>query len=187
MPKLNKIYTRTGDDGSTGLGSGKRVLKNALRVEVYGTVDEANAFIGCALSCGLSAYFEKSLLRIQNDLLVLGSDLCIDESDKTRLRVPGIEQRHVDWLEKLMDDLSKDLEPLENFILPGGVLGASYLHVARTVVRRAERLLVGLAQKEKVGSHTTHYLNRLSDTLFVMARSLNKDKGVTDKYWDSYA
>lgn len=187
MPRITRVYTRTGDDGTTGLGGGQRVAKDSLRIETYGTVDELSSTIGVAIAGGLSAELVEPLRRIQNELFHLGSDLCILEEDKERMPVPQIEPRHVAALEASMDRLSEDLEPLANFILPGGTLGAAYLHVARTVCRRAERLLVALARTESVGEHTVRYLNRLSDALFVMARWENRKGGVADVLWDSRA
>lgn len=187
MPRLTRIYTRKGDDGATELGGGQRVAKDSPRIEAYGTVDELNTCIGLALASGLDAKIEAPLKRIQNELFHLGSDLCILEEDKAKMPVPRVEQRHVDAMEKLMDELTKKLGPLENFILPGGSEGAARLHVARTVCRRAERLLVTVAKKEKIGEFTIRYLNRLSDTLFVMARHENARRGVPDVTWDSRA
>jgi cob(I)alamin adenosyltransferase len=185
MPRITRVYTRKGDDGTTGLGSGQRVPKDSHRIEAYGTVDELGSCIGVAVAGGLEPILASELARIQNELFHLGSDLCIPEADKTKSPVPQIEKRHVDSLEALMDRLSKDLGPLENFILPGGSPGAARLHVARTVCRRAERLLVTLAREERVGTFTIPYLNRLSDALFVMARHENRFRGVEDVLWDS--
>lgn len=187
MPRITKVYTRAGDDGTTGLGSGGRVGKDEPRIEAYGTVDELNSQIGLALACGLNETIAPALASIQNDLFHLGSDLCVPESEKERLPVPRIEDRHVAALEALMDRLSKELPPLENFVLPGGSAGAAQLHVARTVCRRAERLVVALARREPVGPHTVKYLNRLSDALFVMARHENKRRGIPDMLWNSRA
>jgi len=187
MPRITKVYTRTGDDGTTGLGGGRRVPKDALRIEAYGTVDELNSAIGAALAAGLVSEAADPLTRIQNDLFHLGADLCILEEDKTRVPAPRIEARHVEELERLMDRLSEELPPLENFVLPGGSPGAAALHVARTICRRAERLVVALSRKEAVGTHTVPYLNRLSDALFVMARFENRRRGVPDVLWDSRA
>lgn len=187
MPRLTRIYTRTGDDGSTGLGGGQRVAKDSLRIETYGTVDELNSVLGVAASSGLSPRLAPAVARIQNELFHLGSDLCILEEDKSRLAVPRVELRHVEELERFMDELSSELGPLENFILPGGALGAAHLHVARTVCRRAERSLVALAREEAVGEWTLRYLNRLSDALFVMSRYENLARGVGDVLWDSRA
>lgn len=187
MPRLTKIYTRTGDDGSTGLGSGQRVRKDAPRIEVYGTVDELNSFIGLALSAGVGDDIGDALRAIQNELFHLGSDLCFPEEDKGRVSIPVIERRHVEALEQLIDRLSERLGALENFILPGGTESAARLHLARCVCRRAERQAVALAQGERIGPHVLTYLNRLSDALFVMARSENHRAGVRDVYWNSRA
>jgi cob(I)alamin adenosyltransferase len=187
MPRIDKVYTRTGDDGTTGLGGGQRVPKDSPRIEAFGTVDELNSTIGVALALGLDARLATALAPIQNDLFHLGSDLCILEEDKARFRVPQIEKRHVDALEELMDELSDSLAPLENFILPGGTPGASQLHVARCVCRRAERLVIALGRIEPIGSFTVKYLNRLSDALFVMARFENKQRGQSDVVWNSRA
>jgi cob(I)alamin adenosyltransferase len=187
MPRITKVYTRTGDDGTTSLGGGQRVPKDSLRIEAYGTVDELNSQIGVALATGVHATLAEALSTIQNELFHLGSDLCILEDDKARLPVPQIEERHVQALERLMDRLSEELSPLENFILPGGSPGAAQLHVARTICRRAERLVVALAREERVGAFIVRYLNRLSDALFVMARYENKRRGVPDVLWNSRA
>src|SRR5215471_18197177 len=146
MPRITKVYTRSGDDGSTGLGGGQRVGKDSPRIEAYGTVDELNSTLGVALAAGLNEAIAPAVRTIQNELFHLGSDLCILEEDKARMPAPRIEERHVVALEKLMDRLSEELPPLENFVLPGGAMGAAQLHVARTVCRRAERLVVALAR-----------------------------------------
>jgi cob(I)alamin adenosyltransferase len=187
MPRITKVYTRTGDDGTTGLGGGQRVPKDSLRIEAYGTVDELNSHIGVVLATegGVNEAIAGPLSAIQNDLFHLGSDLCILEADKARMAVPRIEERHIAALEQLMDRLSEELSPLENFILPGGCPAAAALHVARTVCRRAERIVLALSRKEPVGAFTVTYLNRLSDALFVMARHENKRRGVPDVLWDS--
>ena len=187
MPRITKVYTRTGDDGTTALGGGQRVPKDALRIEAYGTVDELSSVLGVVIAAGVSEEMASSLTTIQNELFHLGSDLCILEEDKERMPVPSIELRHVESLEQVIDQFSEALEPLANFILPGGELGAAQLHVARTVCRRAERVLVGLSRLEVVGPHTVRYLNRLSDLLFVMARYQNFQRGVPDVLWDSRA
>jgi cob(I)alamin adenosyltransferase len=187
MPRITRVYTRTGDDGTTGLGAGGRVAKDSPRIEAYGTVDELNSQIGIVLASGVNDEIAAALRSIQNDLFHLGSDLCVPEEEKERRPVPSIEERHVAGLESLMDRLSEELPPLQNFVLPGGTPGAAQLHVARTVCRRAERLLVTLARREPVGPHTVKYLNRLSDALFVMARHENKRRGVPDVLWDSRA
>jgi cob(I)alamin adenosyltransferase len=187
MPRITKVYTRTGDDGTTALGAGQRVAKDSRRVEAYGTVDEANSAIGAAMASGLDPVLQDELRRIQNDLFHVGSDLCVTESDKASRPVPRIEARHVERLERLIDRLSEDLPPLENFVLPGGSAGAAQLHVARAVCRRAERVVVSLSREERVGDSVMVYLNRLSDALFVMARWENRQKGVPDVLWDSRA
>ena len=187
MPKLTKIYTKTGDDGTTRLGGGQQVDKDHLRIETYGTVDELNSHMGLAVSAGLDSGLAASVTRIQNELFNLGSDLCILEEDKKKMPVPVIEPRHVEALEQEIARCSAETGPLTNFILPGGSPAAAHLHVARTVCRRAERLLVALGKQETINPATLHYLNRLSDLLFAMARSENARKGVTDTLWDSRA
>ncbi len=187
MPRITKVYTRTGDDGTTSLGAGQRVPKDSLRVEAYGTVDELNSHVGVAIAAGIEPALAEALAKIQNDLFHLGSDLCVTEDDKASRPVPRIEPRHVDALEQLIDRLSADLSPLENFVLPGGTAGAAQLHVARTVCRRAERLAVTLSRGEAVGDQVVVYLNRLSDLLFVMARWENRKKETPDVLWDSRA
>lgn len=183
MPRITRVYTRTGDDGTTGLGGGQRVPKDSPRIAAYGTVDELSSTIGVALAAGLDGKLAATLQRIQNELFDLGADLCVVEEDKARRNVPAVEQSHVDTLEALMDELNDELGPLANFILPGGAPGAAHLHVARTVCRRAERLLVTLSRLEPVGPHTLRYLNRLSDALFVMARYENLRKGHPEVLW----
>jgi cob(I)alamin adenosyltransferase len=185
MPRLTKIYTKTGDDGTTGLGGGQRVAKDALRIETFGTVDELNAHIGVAIASGLEATLSADLTRLQNELFHLGSDLCVLETDKSSRPVPHIEEKHVRALETAIDRMTEVLGPLANFILPGGSVGAAQLHVARTVCRRAERLAVALARQETIGSWVIAYLNRLSDALFVMARWENRHRGVADVTWNS--
>ena len=183
MPRITKVYTKTGDDGSTGLGSGQRVGKDSPRIEAYGTVDELSSHIGVARALGVNDAIAPDLARIQNELFHLGSDLCILEEDKARMPAPRIEARHVEALEKLMDRLSEELPPLDNFILPGGSPSAAALHVARAVCRSAERLVVALAREEKVGPFTVKYLNRLSDALFVMSRHASRIYGEPEPLW----
>jgi cob(I)alamin adenosyltransferase len=187
VPRITKVYTRTGDDGTTGLGSGQRVPKTAPRIAAYGTVDELNAHVGAALAAGPVADLLEPLRAIQNELFHVGADLCVPEPDKARSPGPRIEQRHVQALEHLIDCLSKHLPPLENFILPGGTPAAAQLHVCRTVCRRAERDVLALAEREPVGPHVVAYLNRLSDALFVMCRYQNQRSGVADPLWNSRA
>lgn len=185
MPRITRVYTRSGDDGTTGLGGGQRVPKDALRIESYGTVDELNSAIGVALAGALDPGLAERLRIVQNDLFHLGSDLCVLEEDKPSLPAPRIEGRHVRGLEEWIDELNRSLPPLENFILPGGSPGAAQLHVARTVCRRAERLVVHLSHSEPIGPFVIPYLNRLSDALFVMARCENLREGVADVTWNS--
>jgi cob(I)alamin adenosyltransferase len=187
MARISKVYTRSGDDGSTALGSGRRVSKTSRRIAAYGTVDELNAHVGAALAAGPVTELCEPLRRIQNELLHLGADLCIPEADKAARPGPRIEQRHIDGLEQCIDAFNAQMPALKNFILPGGSVVAAELHVARTVCRRAERLVVALADEEPVGAHVIPYLNRLSDALFVLARFHNQRSGVTDPLWDSRA
>ena len=187
MPRITRVYTRSGDDGTTALGSGERVGKDDPRIEAYGTVDELNSAIGVALALGLEADLAETLERVQNELFHLGSDLCVPEESKERMPVPRIEERHVEALERSMDRLTERLAPLENFLLPGGSPGAAQLQLARTVSRRAERRVVTLAAAAEINSLAQRYLNRLSDALFVMARYENHAKGVAEPLWDSRA
>ena len=187
MPRLTKIYTRTGDDGTTALGGRQRVAKDSPRVSAYGSVDELNSVIGVALAHGLSSRLAEVLPNIQNELFHLGSDLCFTEADKEEYDIPQIEKRHVAALEQLIDEMAAVVGPLENFILPGGSIGAAHLHVARTVCRRAERDVISLARAEAVGPFVVHYLNRLSDVLFVMARYENHERGAPEPLWDTLA
>jgi len=187
VPRLTRIYTRTGDDGTTGLGTGQRVPKTDLRIEACGAVDELNAQLGVVLASAPAADLVEPLRRIQNELFHLGADLCVPEADKAQRPGPRIEPRHVDALEQLIDGLNDQLPPLANFILPGGSPAASQLHLARAVCRRAEREVLRLAEREPVGPHVVQYLNRLSDALFVLARWQNHQAGVSDPLWDSRA
>ncbi len=181
--RITKVYTRVGDGGDTYLGGGQKVPKDSLRVEAYGTVDELNSFLGVALTLGLDSELVRVIARAQNDLFHLGSDLCVLEEDKKKFKIPQIEKRHVDALEQEIDKLQENLKPLEEFILPGGSSGAAHIHVARTICRRAERVVVALGRKEAIGAFAVMYLNRFSDYLFVAARHENRVKGVTDVQW----
>ncbi|MCC6381116.1 MAG: cob(I)yrinic acid a,c-diamide adenosyltransferase [Dehalococcoidia bacterium] len=185
MVHINRVYTRAGDDGTTALGGGQRVRKDSLRIESYGTVDELNSVLGVAIASGLHDALRPALFVVQQVLFNVGSDLCILESDKERLAVPRVEPRHVAQLEAWIDEWNERLEPLRSFVLPGGDGAAAHLHVARTVCRRAERLVVALAREEPVGEQIVPYLNRLSDLLFVAARYQAKLSGVGDVLWDS--
>jgi cob(I)alamin adenosyltransferase len=186
MVVLNRIYTRTGDDGSTALGNGERRPKYDLRVAAYGTVDEVNAVIGIArLHVAGNSELDLTLARIQNDLFDVGADLCLPDKG----RGPGgarldVTDAQVEWLERQIDRLNGELAPLRSFVLPGGSAAAAYLHLARTVCRRAERLMVELKDKpgESVTAAAIKYVNRLSDFFFVAARFTN-DKGLADVLW----
>ncbi|HIF18182.1 MAG TPA: cob(I)yrinic acid a,c-diamide adenosyltransferase [Cycloclasticus sp.] len=175
--RLSKIYTRTGDSGTTGLGDGSRIEKDSLRVEAYGTIDELNSQIGLVIAFGIDDAIAHQLLDIQHDLFDLGSELC----------VPGysaINDTNIDTLEKILDDHNADLPALKEFILPGGNLAAATCHVARTVCRRAERIAVSLAREENINPPVVKYLNRLSDLLFVLCRVLARQDGQNEVLWD---
>ena len=186
MPRITRVYTRTGDDGTTGLGIRVRVRKDSLRVEAFGAVDELNSAVGVVVAAGVSAPVGGCLSRVQQELFHLGSDLCVPP-DNDAPPVPRIEKRHVDGLERTIDELQEELAPLANFVLPGGCAAAAALHLARAICRRAERRLVTLAAAETVGAPALTYVNRLSDALFVMARYENLVQGEGDVLWDSRA
>jgi cob(I)alamin adenosyltransferase len=186
MVVLNKIYTRTGDDGTTALGTGERRKKYDLRIAAYGTLDEANAAIGIArLHTAGDRALDAALSRIQNDLFDVGADLCTPGTGKgpggARLTVTAAQ---VDWLEAEIDRLNEELSPLRSFVLPGGTAAAAYLHLARTVCRRAERLIAELKDSagESVTPEVLKYVNRLSDFLFVASRHANR-QGAGDVLW----
>ncbi|WP_375593295.1 cob(I)yrinic acid a,c-diamide adenosyltransferase [Algihabitans albus] len=181
MVQLTRIYTRGGDKGKTSLSSGKRVAKHDPRVAAYGTVDEANATLGLArLHCGPEA--DAVLARIQNDLFDLGADLATPDDVELEYEPLRIVESQVVWLEQQIDRLNAELEPLTSFVLPGGSPASAYLHLGRTVTRRAEREITALAEREAVGSEAVRYVNRLSDLLFVMARHEN-EQGRMDVLW----
>ena len=174
--RLSKIYTRTGDDGSTGLGDGTRVGKDSARVTAYGTVDELNSAIGIVLACDIDERMREVLTQVQHDLFDLGGELCI----------PGMAMVHADDIERLeqvLDAFNEDLPPLKDFILPGGGLAAAHCHLARTICRRAEREVVTLARHDAVRGEALRYLNRLSDLLFVIARVLARASGHGEVLW----
>ncbi len=173
MVKLNKIYTRTGDDGTTGLVDGSRRRKHDPRIEAYGAVDEANATIGL-VRLQASGEDDAMLARIQNDLFDLGADLATPDEIEGALRIVPAQ---VERLEREIDAMNAGLAPLNSFVLPGGTAAAAHLHLARTVVRRAERVAVEAAGAETINPHAVAYLNRLSDHLFVMSRLLNARAG----------
>jgi cob(I)alamin adenosyltransferase len=178
-----KIYTKTGDAGETGLFGGERVRKDDVRVDAYGSVDETNALLGVARATGLSAPLDTILERVQAELFVLGAELATPPSHRSRLRLPLIESSHSAALEADIDRLEADLSPLTSFVVPGGSAGASALHHARTVCRRAERGVVGIVESAELRSELVVYLNRLSDLLFVMARHANHGAGIADVAW----
>ena len=181
MVTLSRIYTRGGDKGETSLGDGSRVPKNDLRVAAYGTVDETNGVIGVA-RLHAQGQADALLGRIQNDLFDLGADLCTPEGGRKAEGALRIIDAQVERLEHEIDQMNADLEPLTSFILPGGTPASAYLHLARTVCRRAERLICDLAASEQVNPAVIRYINRLSDHLFVLARWEN-EKGLRDVLW----
>jgi cob(I)alamin adenosyltransferase len=174
--RLSKIYTRTGDDGTTGLGDGTRVGKDSARVNAYGTVDELNSSIGIVLACDIDERVREVLTQVQHDLFDLGGELCI----------PGMAMVHaadIERLEQTLDAFNEDLPPLKEFILPGGGMAAAHCHLARTICRRAEREIVTLARHDAVRPEAMRYLNRLSDLLFVLARVLARASGHGEVLW----
>jgi cob(I)alamin adenosyltransferase len=186
MVKLNKIYTKTGDAGTTGLGTGERVRKDALRISAYGSVDETNATIGVVrIHLAGQPGLDAKLARIQNDLFDLGADLCVpDRGKKPEWEVLRVSDDQVARLEAEIDEMNSELKPLKSFVLPGGSPASAALHVARTVCRRAEREMVALAaqENEPVSAAALKYINRLSDYLFVAGRYVN-DRGRSDVLW----
>jgi len=176
-----KIYTKTGDDGTTGLFGGGRVSKGDDIVEAYGTVDELNAVIGMARATGLDAFTDGVLVRVQSDLFTLGAEVACVPGEEDKLKMNLIEAEDATRLERAIDEAEKDLPPLKNFVLPGGSPQAAALHFARTVARRAERVLIRVPGEERAA--VMIYLNRLSDLLFVLARRANVVAGVEDIPW----
>ena len=181
MVRLTKIYTRGGDGGETSLGSGERVPKHDLRVAAYGTADEANSVIGL-VRLHTKGDADTMLARIQNDLFDLGADLCTPEGDERRHGSLRVGDSQIDRLEAEIDEMNAGLDPLNSFVLPGGTPAAAHLHLARCVVRRAERLMTELSLHEVVTQAAIRYMNRLSDHLFVLARVSN-DQGKSDVLW----
>jgi cob(I)alamin adenosyltransferase len=181
MVTLSKIYTKGGDQGRTSLGDGTRVAKHTARVAAYGTVDEANATIGL-VRLHTAGEADAMLARIQNDLFDLGADLCRPGADFEGAKALRVQGSQVERLEREIDGMNAELQPLTSFVLPGGTAAAAYLHLARTVTRRAERLVCELAEAEAINPAAIRYLNRLSDHLFVLSRWLN-EKGAKDVLW----
>lgn len=176
-----KIYTKRGDSGNTSLFGGQRVSKSAERIKAYGTVDELNSFVGLAASYDLSDRGKKHLEKLQKLLFVLGADLATPPSSKTRIN--RISQENIDWLEQAIDTMEEELEPLKNFILPGGAQSGATLHTARTICRRAERAAVACQESDTISELCIKFLNRLSDFLFVLARYENKHAGIREVSW----
>lgn len=174
--RLTKIYTRTGDDGSTGMADGSRVSKDDLLIQAIGEVDELNSLLA-VLSCHSTGVFSKPIRVIQNELFNVGAELSMGQV--------MIKQSHVDWLEMSLDELNQSLTPLKEFILPGGGIAASHCHVARSVCRRVERSLICLHKNKPISSELLAYINRLSDYLFVLARAMSKEEGEDEVYWQS--
>jgi cob(I)alamin adenosyltransferase len=187
MVRINRVYTRAGDDGTTALVGGQRVPKDSLRIEAYGTIDELNSTIGVAVASNLSPRLAEPLETIQQVLFNLGSRLALDPSDADRIQLPGVAKEHVARLEAWIDEWNETLPDLKSFILPGGSVASAQLHVARTVCRRAERVILALHREQPVEPEVIAYVNRLSDLLFVAARAENVDKGETEVLWDSRA
>ncbi len=179
--RITKVYTKQGDDGRTQLVSGKRVWKDSYRIEAYGTVDELNSLIGVCRSFCDDTEVDALLKRIQNDLFVVGADLATPSSLKDALR---LSQERISWLEQTIDELNPKLAPLKDFVLPSGSKLASFLHLARTVCRRAERRVVSLMKCEDANPNVLVYLNRLSDLLFVLARYVNLKQGIEEELVD---
>jgi len=179
-----KIYTKKGDEGATSLFSGGRVEKDHLRVAAYGTVDELNSHLGVARACQPSRQVDEWLERAQNQLFHLGADLATPLDAKADW-VVRMDQASVEWLEAIIDQASAELEPLKHFVLPGGSSAAAHLHVARTICRRAERVVVSLKAEEAIGEFVLPYLNRLSDWLFTLARYENMRAGISEERWSA--
>lgn len=176
--RLSKIYTRTGDKGTTGMGDGSRLAKNSIRVEAIGDVDELNSVLGIVISKCKPGRVKDMLITIQHDLFNLGGQLTMPEYEQ-------IDADRVSWLEQTLDELNADLSPLKEFILPGGGEAAAHCHLARAVCRRAERTLVSLAEGFDVSEYISAYINRLSDLLFVSCRVLSREAGEDEVYWQS--
>ncbi len=177
-----KIYTKTGDIGETSLFGGRRVLKSELRIDAYGTVDELNSWIGLLRDVQTENSTKDLLKEVQDRLFTLGATLAADP-DNSKLKTPDLDEADIELLEKAIDKMDEELDPLRNFVLPGGHVFVSYCHLARTVCRRAERLCVALHQSVDVHPLTIKYLNRLSDYLFTLSRKMAKDLGAEEVNW----
>lgn len=176
-----KVYTKTGDTGTTSLFGGKRIDKNSARIEAYGCVDELNSLIGTVIAMNPQADVSRKLIRVQGELFVLGTDLATPTDVK--VKIPRITKTYVNRLEKEIDLLDKKLPALKNFILPGGSIAGANLHLTRTVSRRVERSIVALAKEERINPLALSYVNRLSDWLFVLARYINNEESVKEVVW----
>ncbi len=176
--RLSKIYTRTGDKGTTGMADGSRIDKDSLRIHVIGEVDELNSTIGIVIQKCSPGDVRENLITIQHDLFNIGGQLAMPDYEM-------INQARIDWLEQTLDEMNAELSPLKEFILPGGAEDASFCHLARAVCRRVERAFVSLNKSEPVNAHLIAYINRLSDWLFVASRILNKQAGEAEVYWQS--
>lgn len=179
-----KIYTKTGDQGTTSLFGGRRTSKAELRIDAYGTVDELNSWIGLVRDQEINAKRNEALVSVQNRLFVIGSTLAADPGN-TRISIPSLKEGDIHFLEKEIDTMDSSLPAMRNFILPGGHQSVSYCHIARTVCRRAERLVVSLSEKETIDILVIKYLNRLSDYLFVLARKMGHELGIEETPWRS--
>jgi cob(I)alamin adenosyltransferase len=177
-----KIYTKKGDKGKTGLIGGTRVSKASLRIESYGTVDELNSWLGVIRDGEIKSNYQEQLIEIQDRLFTVGSSLACDP-EKSSMKIPDLLNKDVKLLEKWMDEMDQELEPMRSFILPGGNQTSSFCHVARCICRKAERNVVVLSENEFVAELVLMYLNRLSDYLFVLARKIAKDQGAIDHPW----
>lgn len=176
--RLSKIYTRTGDGGTTGMADGSRVAKDSLRMQAIGEVDELNSMLGIVINKCMAGEVRENLITIQHDLFNLGGQLAMPDYEM-------LQAARIEWLEQTLDSMNSELMPLKEFILPGGAESASYCHLARAICRRAERALVSLSQAETTKVELAAYINRLSDWLFVASRYLNKQQGEQEVYWQS--
>jgi len=176
--RLSKIYTRKGDNGTTGMANGSRVSKDSLHMQAIGEVDELNSLLGVVINKKPADEIKENLITIQHDLFNLGGQLAMPDYEK-------INAARIDWLETTLDQMNAQLEPLKEFILPGGTESASFCHLARATCRRVERVMVSLNNEEKINSHLIAYINRLSDWLFVASRLINKISGEAEVYWKS--
>jgi cob(I)alamin adenosyltransferase len=177
-----KIYTKKGDNGTTGLIGGTRILKSSLRIEAYGTIDELNSYIGLVRDQDIHEYYKKQLIEIQDRLFTIGSSLAADP-EKSTMKIPDLHASDIEVLEKWMDEMEEVLPEMKNFVLPGGHQTVSFCHVARCVCRRGERIIVDLNQHEFVADLVISYVNRLSDYLFVLSRKITLDLGAIEQPW----